>query len=44
MWAVKMSKEEVGGQGADLWPIPSILGVLMGLRQYICPRCSFTSR
>lgn len=41
---VEMSKEKVGGQGADLWPIPSILGAPLGLRRYICLTCPFTSK
>lgn len=44
VWTVKMSKEKVGGQGADLWPIPSILGAPLGLTQYICLRFAFTFR
>lgn len=44
MWTVKMSKEKIGGQGADLWLIPSILGAPLEQRQYICLSCIFTSR
>lgn len=43
VWAVKMSKEKVGGQRADLWLIPSNLGAPLGPRQYICLRCPLTS-
>lgn len=34
---VKMSKEKIGGQGADLWLIPSILGATFGTKTVYLP-------
>lgn len=32
-----MSKEKIGGQGADLWLIPSILGATFGTKTVYLP-------